>query len=408
MGQTLITDSQVAELAVPPTSYNSIAALDKLRYRASIVARMLDTTPVTVAAWEKELSASSDSRLGTVPSNGGHRLYSIQNVFDLANRRRSSALFHPIVRKEKSGPVVVASYVIKGGAAKSTTAVETASQLQLLGYKCLVIDLDQQGSASFMCGLEPELETEDAELYNIDPELVIRFTFQNLFEIPPFFDKKTIGSPIQTYAPLKDVLKKPFGDNGIHIIPADINISTFDFALNSANNRETKIKSLIESGRKGENPDFDISGYDFVFFDCPPQINIKVRAALIAADIVIAPLRLDELSKKGLSLLSTELTIAGKEFNVWPKVFVVPTFFSQHVSRMSDMFDWAKGLYQSQITNAIRQSEELPKNLPTHVPLSFSKPTAPVVIEDYRELAKFMVANINGTTDLDTKKRRNG
>ena len=51
---------------------------------------------------------------------------------------------------------VIAISIFKGGTGKTTSAVSLASSLGYLGQRVLLIDLDQQASATRHVGLDPE------------------------------------------------------------------------------------------------------------------------------------------------------------------------------------------------------------------------------------------------------------
>ena len=60
---------------------------------------------------------------------------------------------------------VLSISIFKGGAGKTATAVSLASALTQLGAKVLLIDLDQQASATRHLGLDPE--QENPNLYHV-------------------------------------------------------------------------------------------------------------------------------------------------------------------------------------------------------------------------------------------------
>ncbi len=63
------------------------------------------------------------------------------------------------------------------------------------------------------------------------------------------------------------------------------------------------IRRLIEASKSGGLPGFDARNYDVIIFDCPPSVSLTSAAALAASFFVIAPIRLDSFSVKGLAKL---------------------------------------------------------------------------------------------------------
>lgn len=69
-------------------------------------------------------------------------------------RRHRKAYMRPDGQKG----IVIASGNFKGGSTKTTTTVSAAQGLSILGHKPLLVDLDPQGSATYLCGVIPELD----------------------------------------------------------------------------------------------------------------------------------------------------------------------------------------------------------------------------------------------------------
>ena len=73
--------------------------------------------------------------------------------------------------------------------------------------------------------------------------------------------------------------------------------------------------------------------YDFVIFDCPPAFNAASAAALLAADEVIIPIKLDAFSVRGLAnvarqidniqRINSSIRIAGALITMWRNTPVV-------------------------------------------------------------------------------------
>ena len=68
-------------------------------------------------------------------------------------------------------------------------------------------------------------------------------------------------------------------------------------------------REAIEDLRGGPGRDAgDPDGYDYLLIDCPPALSTACAAALIAADEVIIPIRLDAFSTGGMSNLVFQIT----------------------------------------------------------------------------------------------------
>lgn len=141
----------------------------------------------------------------------------------------------------------------KGGVGKTTTAVTIAHGLAQNGRRVLIIDLDSQGNVSDLLGLEPAGNV--AEWLADKPGMFITTARPNLSVIQG--DKTTAN------------LKTSLAARGFA-----------EYVL---------IDKLSELGF-----------YDLVLLDLAPSIDILQVSALMAADWLIIPAKLDQLAVKGV------------------------------------------------------------------------------------------------------------
>ena len=80
----------------------------------------------------------------------------------------------------------------KGGVGKTTTSINLASSLGLLGKKVLLVDLDPQGNSTTGVGIEKgdlKYSIRDALLQNAETkQVIIKTKFKNLSIIPATID----------------------------------------------------------------------------------------------------------------------------------------------------------------------------------------------------------------------------
>lgn len=158
----------------------------------------------------------------------------------------------------------------KGGVAKTTTAVNLATGLGMVGQQTLLIDMDPQANATFaVLGDEPET--------NSAYDLVM----QN--------------------RSLNDVIRRTNRPN-LDIVPSNIDLAAAEVELISKVGGQTRLRSrLNEIGRSLH--------YDFVVIDAPPSLGFLTINALAAADEVIIPVPASVFALKGIQRL--EETIAS-------------------------------------------------------------------------------------------------
>jgi len=148
----------------------------------------------------------------------------------------------------------------KGGVGKTTSVVNIGAGLTNLGHKVLLIDLDPQAHLTYSFGIHAdELEA-------------------------------TIYELLKGEATLDQVMV----DRGaLKIIPASIGLAAAEMEFSTEVGREALLKNILR----------DVVDFDFIFFDCPPNLGLLTLNALTAAKEVFVPLQAEFLSIKGLSKL---------------------------------------------------------------------------------------------------------
>ena len=81
----------------------------------------------------------------------------------------------------------------------------------------------------------------------------------------------------------------------VDLIPGDESLMDMDLSAVSAGLVDTNVlRHLVEEVR---------CAYDYVIIDCPPAFNAASAAALVAADDVVIPIKLDAFSLRGMTNL---------------------------------------------------------------------------------------------------------
>ena len=151
----------------------------------------------------------------------------------------------------------------KGGVGKTTSAVNIADILGSQNQKVLLIDLDPQGNTTSTSGVDKKS---------------IEYTTRNLL-----LDKDVFVKDIRIECSTYD------------LIPSNLSVAKTDLGLMQQMRNEEKLRKKLMG-----------LDYDYVIIDCPPSLALSTINGMIASDLVVMPLELEEYSLEGIeSLLET-------------------------------------------------------------------------------------------------------
>ena len=156
----------------------------------------------------------------------------------------------------------------KGGVGKTTTTVNLGIGLAKEGKRVLVIDADPQGDLTTCLGWRngDELQTTLADLMN------------------NALTEKPLGKS-------EGILRH---EEGVDLIPSNLELSAMEMSLVNAMSRELTLKNCLKEFRKD---------YEYILIDCMPSLGMITVNALVAADSVIIPVQAQYLPAKGMTQL---------------------------------------------------------------------------------------------------------
>ena len=202
---------------------------------------------------------SENSVLGDINRNeNNRRAYSLDRINQFRDFLQTR-----YTRGKNSEPVCIAITNFKGGCAKTTTVAHLAQKCALEGLRVLMIDLDPQGSASFVCGgLIPDLELE--------------------------YEDTICNALMEDPAEIHRVIRKTHFD-GLDIIPA--NLALQDAELGLPNSELNNVRTLGSAAFRLKNSiNLIKNDYDVIIFDCGPNLGVLTINALTAANSILIPI----------------------------------------------------------------------------------------------------------------------
>lgn len=320
------------------------------------------------------------------PNSPSVRIFDIDTVFRIADYRRENKLT-PTPRGKS--PVIVSVNLPKKGVAKTTTACEVAVHLQLRGLKVLAIDIDIQANLTQMLGYEADLTLAEAGDYNLTSDAIVTGTFYNL--CAPLVDRNIPRTDARS------IIKHPFGLYGPALIPSDTFLSDLEHAIaRSTGPRELLFQKFFQQSAAGRISGLSVTDFDVVIFDCPPSTSFVSTNAVACADFVIAPVKMESFSVKGLSRLISEINAIETSYPTStrkPELVILPTYLSTNLPRIARMQEKLSAYRTWTAPCAISQSEEFPKATEKYLPLTLCRPNcAPV--REYAVFTQFLLNKI--------------
>ncbi len=158
---------------------------------------------------------------------------------------------------------VVSFSIFKGGTGKTTSTVSTAAALVKKGQRVLLVDLDQQASATRYLDLDPEQSP-------------------NLYEV--YMGVRSAALAIR---------KTAFG---VDVLSSHVLMAAIEEALEPGD--ETKLSDLLSPLKPM---------YDFILIDTPPGKAMLAFNGLAAADLIIIPASAERMAVDGVGDLITHV-----------------------------------------------------------------------------------------------------
>ena len=246
------------------------------------------------------------------------------------------------------GQNIVAIINQKGGVGKTTTSINLACGIAMLGRKVLLVDLDPQAHSTIVLGSSPATCS------------------------------RTIQDVLLKGVAVRDIIASTDIDN-LYLAPSSIHLDKAEQLLIPEMFRETRL-SIALSGLD----------YEFIIIDCRPTLGILSINALYASNFVLIPCETARFSLEGFSDLLDAIRIV-KRSNQAMSDCILRILFCKFDSRKAISNQWVmKQLepYRSMLfMTHIRQCEALNQAHIAKEPIFTFKPNSHGA-EDYARFAE--------------------
>jgi len=198
----------------------------------------------------------------------------------------------------------------KGGVGKTVTSVNLGIGLAREGKKVMIIDSDPQGSLTISLGCnEP-----DSLDYTLANALI------NIINDEPVDVNRGLIHH----------------EEGVDIMPGNIDLSSLEITLTGVISRETILRQYVDKAREL---------YDYIIIDCMPSLGMMTINALACADSVIIPCQAAYLPVKGLQQLIKTIGRVKRQLN--PKLNIQGILITMVDNRTNYAKDISAQIYEA-------------------------------------------------------------
>ena len=219
----------------------------------------------------------------------------------------------------------------KGGVGKTTTVINLAASLSILGQNNLVIDLDPQGNAT--TGFGKSNSDEDKNIYNL------------------LIKKISLGKVIQKT-----------NIQNLDIIGSHVNLSGLEVETANDSKRAFVLKEILSSEKSGL-----LKKYDNIFIDCPPSLSLLTIMSLVASDELLVPLQTEFFALEGITQLVK--TIDRIKENLNPQLSIrgiLLTMFDKRNKLSTEVDKEARNYFKDKVYQTVIQRNVRLSEAPSH------------------------------------------
>jgi len=238
----------------------------------------------------------------------------------------------------------------KGGVGKTTTSINVAAAIALMGKKVLLIDMDPQAHSTISTVANPE--KYDKSLYDI---------LMNKTE------------------KIEDIIVRS-NIPGLDMAITRISMAKLEPALSGEFDAHFRLKDALEPIR---------GRYQYLFIDTPPTLGLITLNALVAANFVLIPIQSSYLALEGTDDLLETIEKVKRIANPQLKVMgVLVTLFDKRTNLARDVVQRIRHVFGSKVFKTFISKSVKLEESPAYKESIFTYAPSSIGSEQYRKVAE--------------------
>ncbi len=248
----------------------------------------------------------------------------------------------------------------KGGVGKTTSALNCATSLGVLGKRVLLLDLDPQANSTSALGISKN--SVKHSIYDV-------FTGK----------AKDISSAI-----IETKYKN------LSVIPSNMSLASIEAELSLQGGREAYLKRIIAKIELLEL-------FDYILIDCPPSLGMITVNALVASNSLIIPTQCEYFALEGLTQLMMSVKAIKNRYNPQLNITgILVTMFTSRFKLSQEVLNELEKYYfdiifEQKISRSVVISEASSYAEPLYYYSKYSKSSL-----EYMSIAKEIITRLEG------------
>jgi len=244
----------------------------------------------------------------------------------------------------------------KGGVGKTTTTVNLAAGLALVGQRVLLVDLDPQGNATMGSGVDKR--SLPVTVYDV------------------LLESATVAEAVQRST-----------SGGYDVVGANRELAGAEIELVALERRNERLRMALKAVE---------AAYDFVLIDCPPSLSLLTLNGLCSAHGVIVPMQCEYFALEGVTdLVNTIKQVHANLNRDLELIGLLRVMFDPRITLQAHVSEQLKSHFGDKVFNTV-----IPRNVRLAEAPSYGQPG--VVFDPssrgavaFIEFAREMVARVN-------------